>query len=363
MTIKIDVTVTTKLGFASQQNAVPVLRELEITNNSESDYDDLALILTTSPEFVEGKTWKVDRLPKGGSLHITDRNLKLNAVHLADLTESLRGELKLSLCCADQTLATETFEIEILANNEWGGAGVMPELLAAFAMPNDPAVDRLLKSASDVLRKAGKKDSIDGYSGQSRTRTWELISALWSSVCGLKLSYALPPSSFEMQGQKVRTPSKILDSGVATCLDTALLFAALAEQAGLNPLLLLTKGHAFVGVWLQPQEFSQLITDEASAVRKRIELNELLVFETTLATQAIAPSFSRAIESAKRQVTDDDFIMAIDLRRARMQRIRPLALSGQRFQFEQPVAENPVSIDVLEEAPLLPGFDIEIQIG
>lgn len=362
MTIKIDVTVTTKLGFASQQNAVPVLRELEITNNSESNYDDLALILTASPAFIEGKTWKIDRLPKGDSLHITDRDLKLDAAYLADLTESLRGELKLSLCCADQTLVTETFEIEILANNEWGGAGVMPELLAAFAMPNDLAVDRLLKSASDVLRKAGKKDSIDGYSGQSRTRTWELTSALWSAVCGLKLSYALPPSSFEMQGQKVRTPSKILDGGVATCLDTALLFAALAEQAGLNPLLLLTKGHAFVGVWLQPQEFSQLITDEASAVRKRIELNELLVFETTLATQAIAPSFSQAVETAKRQVNDDDFIMAIDLRRARMQRIRPLALSGQRFQFDQSAAEKPKSIDALEEAPLLPGFDVEIQV-
>ncbi|BCL74998.1 hypothetical protein JHS3_07340 [Jeongeupia sp. HS-3] len=362
MTIKIDVIVTEKLGFASQQNAVPVLRELEITNNSESDYDDLMLVLSASPAFLEGKTWKIDRLPKGDSLHITDRDLKLNAAYLADLSESLRGELKLLLCCADQTLAEDTFEIEILANNEWGGAGVMPELLAAFAMPNDPAVDRLLKAASDVLRRAGKKDSIDGYSGQSRTRTWELTSALWSSVCGLKLSYALPPSSFEMQGQKVRTPSKVLDGGVATCLDTALLFAALAEQAGLNPLLLLTKGHAFVGVWLQPQEFSQLITDEASAVRKRIELNELLVFETTLATQAIPPSFSQAVEAAKRQVNDDDFIMAIDLRRARMQRIRPLALFGQRFQFDQSVAENPVSIDALEEAPLLPSFDVEIQI-
>ncbi|WP_293936056.1 DUF4011 domain-containing protein [Iodobacter sp.] len=362
MTIKIDVIVSTKLGFASQQNAVPVLRELEISNNGESDYDGLTLVLTASPAFLEAKTWKIDRLPKGDSLHITDRDLKLNAAYLADLTESLKGELKLSLCYADQTLATETFDIEILANNEWGGAGVMPELLAVFAMPNDPAVDRLLKSASDVLRKAGKKDSIDGYSGQSRTRTWELTSALWSSVCGLRLSYALPPSSFEMQGQKIRTPSKIMDGGVATCLDTALLFAALAEQAGLNPLLLLTKGHAFVGVWLQPQEFSQLITDEASAVRKRIELNELLVFETTLATQAIAPSFSQAVEAAKRQINDEDFIMAIDLRRARMQRIRPLALSGQRFQFDQSVAEKPASIDALEEAPLLPSFDVEIQI-
>lgn len=362
MTIKITATVTSKLGFASQQNAVPVLRDLEISNNGDSSYENLTLVLTTLPEFLDGKKWNIDRLGKGDQLRITDQNLKLNAGYLAELSESLRGEIKLCLYNDDRSIAEESFEVDILANNEWGGAGVMPELLAAFSMPNDPTVDRLLKSASDILRKADKKDAIDGYSGQSRTRTWELTSALWSSICGLKLSYALPPSSFEMQGQKVRTPSKIVDGGVATCLDTALLFAAVAEQAGLNPLLILTKGHAFVGVWLQPQEFSQLITDEASAVRKRIELNELLVFETTLATQTVAPNFSQAVEIAKRQVNDDDFIMAIDIRRARMQRIRPVALSSQRFQRDQSNVEKTASIDTLEEAPLLPSFDVEIQI-
>lgn len=362
MTVKIDVIVSKKLGFASQQNSVPVLRELEITNDSESDYKELTLFLTTSPAFLEAKTWKIDSLSKGDHLSITERDLKLNAAYLQDLSESLNGTLTLRLCCGDQTLAESVFEIEILASNEWGGAGAMPELLAAFVMPNDPAVDRLLKAASEVLRRAGKKDSIDGYAGQSRTRTWELTSALWSSVCSLKLSYALPPSSFEMQGQKIRTPGKLLDGGVATCLDTALFFAALAEQAGLNPLLVLTKGHAFVGVWLQPQEFTQLITDDASAVRKRIELDELIVFETTLATQAIPPSFSQAFEVAKRKVNDDDFIMAIDLRRARMQRIKPLALgSAQQIQTDQ-LAGNPLLSDALEEAPILPGFDIEIQV-
>ncbi|WP_210386374.1 hypothetical protein [Methylobacterium soli] len=46
----------------------------------------------------------------------------------------------------------------------------MSELLAAFVMPNDPAVDRILKAAFDVLRRARKKDGIDGYEAKSRTR-------------------------------------------------------------------------------------------------------------------------------------------------------------------------------------------------
>ncbi|HEX2941939.1 MAG TPA: DNA helicase, partial [Rhodopila sp.] len=295
--------VADKVGFASHQNAVPVLRELILSNDSEVDQNDLLVELTSSPPFLEPKQWRIDRLLHASSVRITDRDVKLHAAYLADITESLRSDLTIRVRSGDQVLAEASYGIELLARNEWGGAHATPELLAAFCMPNDPAVDGILKGASEVLRRAGKKDSIDGYTGHSRTRSWELASALWSSVCGMGIRYALPPASFETQGQKVRTPSLILANGVATCLDTALLFAAALEQAGLNPLVVLTKGHAFVGAWLQPQEFSQLITEDASALRKRIALKELVVFETTLATQAPSPGFSQAADHASRQVT------------------------------------------------------------
>lgn len=359
MTIRIEGVIASKVGFASHQNAVPVLRELTVHNDGDADYNDLVLELVADPPFLEAKTWRLDRLGKTSSLHISERNLSLNAGYLADLVESLAATLVLRLSCKGETLYSQSFPIELLARNEWGGVGSMPELLPAFVMPNDSAVDRILKSASDVLRRAGKADGIDGYESKSRTRTWELTSALWSSVCGLRLSYALPPASFENHGQKIRPPGLILEGGVATCLDTALLFAAALEQAGLNALLILTKGHAFVGVWLQPQEFSQLITDEASAVRKRIDLKEVLVFETTLATQHPVPSFSQAISNAERQINDDDFIMAIDVHRARMQRIRPLATSTVVPKSDDGAGYEITSVG-LESAPSLPAFDVDI---
>ncbi|EME1983902.1 hypothetical protein VWW30_004292, partial [Cronobacter sakazakii] len=168
------------------------------------------------------------------------------------------------------------YPLEALAKNEWGG-NVMVELLPSFVMPNDPAIDRLLKATSDVLRSAGKDDALDGYKSQSRTRVWEMASALWTAICNLGLSYALPPASFEQNGQKIRTPGAILEGKVATCLDTSLLFASALEQMGLNSLILLSEGHAFAGLWLQPQEFAQLVTEDVSSVRKRVDLKEMMV--------------------------------------------------------------------------------------
>ncbi|MGZ5985063.1 MAG: hypothetical protein ACXWK7_08990, partial [Caulobacteraceae bacterium] len=42
-------------------------------------------------------------------------------------------------------------------------ASAMAELMPAFVMPNDPAVDRILKAASETLRRAGKPSELDGY--------------------------------------------------------------------------------------------------------------------------------------------------------------------------------------------------------
>ena len=195
----------------------------------------------------------------------------------------------------------------------------MPELLPAFCMPNDPAVDAILRDASQVLRRAGKPDRIDGYQSKSRERVWEVASAIYSAVANLGLTYAQPAASFERDGQKVRVPSRILDGRVATCLDTAMLFAAAFEQAGLNPIVALPKGHALVGVWLQPESLSTIVIDDAETLRKRVDLKELLLIETTCVTSHPPPSFSMALREAGRTVGADDdatFCAAVDIRRA-----------------------------------------------
>ena len=176
--------------------------------------------------------------------------------------------------------------------------------------PNDPAVDRLLKAVAAVLRTAGLPDSLNGYESKSCSRSYELASAIWSAVVEMGVTYAFPPANFEISGQKVRSPSIIRDGGLATCLDTALLFAAALEQAGLDPLIVLVKEHAFAGVWLQPQKFTAFLTEDASELRKALASKEMVVFETTLATSAAPAGFARVMAEAERLLDpalDGDF--------------------------------------------------------
>lgn len=360
MSIVLEAVVSDKVGFASHQNAAAVVRQLVMRSEAETTYENCVLKLTADPPFLSEKSWRFDRILPGSELVISDRDVHLNGTLLSGLTEALSASITLALMGSENQELTRIREtVELLAHNEWGGVGSMADLIPAFVMPNDPAVDQVLKAASDCLRRAGKPDAIDGYQSKERTRVWQLVSAIWSAVAGLRISYTLPPASFERAGQKIRTPSQILEGKVATCLDTTLLFAAALEQASLNPIVIFIKGHAFVGVWLQPSEFSNLITDEAAAIRRRFDLDELLVFETTLVTQENPPSFSQAISAGYAHLDeqkDEAFEMAVDIRRARMQKMRPLAVALSPKEAGTPVIQ--VS-DAVEEAPNLAAFDLE----
>lgn len=356
--VRLQVSAVKKLNLAAFQNAVPALHELVIVNKTSSPINELIVQLISVPPFVKPRVWNVESVGVGESYHLRDLDVQLDGALLSRLTEAESASLYFELrSCkqSDEVLARHEFAVELLARNQWGGIGHLPEMVTAFVQPNDQAIDRLLKGAALALQTGGKSGSIDGYTHGSK-RAWELASGIWAAVLQRKLNYALPPASFEHTGQKVRSPSQVLDGGLATCLDLALLFAACLEQAHLNPLLVFTRGHAFVGVWLRDEEFSTSVVDDITAVRKRLKLQEMLVFETTLAAQGQPVSFSQAIANANRQLSEeeeDKFELVIDVKRARMSRVKPLA-QAHAFAEAVPVVVEPEETIGIEDAPDLP---------
>lgn len=359
--IEIQASVAPKITFATHQNDVPVIADLVIANPTSETFEDLVLELTTEPEMVAPRRWTIDRLRADSNLRIKDRHVPLPGAKLAELTERMRGEAVLRLEHGENLIDEKRFPLEALARNEWGGANTMPELLAAFVAPNDPAIEEVVKAASDVLRRAGENPAIDGYQSRKRTRVYEIASAIWSAVAAKRLTYSEPPASFERQGQKVRTPSHVWESGLATCLDTTVLFAAALEQSGLNPLVAFTEGHALCGVFLQPQTLQAVTTDEAADLRRRMDLDELILFETTLVAGEPPARFKQAIEAGKRRVAEAveaEFVYALDIKRARAQQITPLASRTASATAEP---SEPVQvIEALDAAPDLPGFDLGV---
>lgn len=347
-----------KVNLADFQNAVPLLRELRIINNSDAELAQVLVQVTSEPPFVKPRSWRIEAIAAGREYAIKDLDVQLDGALLSRLTEAETATLVFGVCrpeAATEEIARSSHAVELLPRNHWGGLSHLPDMVAAFVQPNDPAVDRLLKSAAEILRKNERNPALDGYKGGAK-RAWELTSAIWSAVVALGVDYAYPPASFEHRGQKVRSPSQISDARIATCLDLALLFAAGIEQAGLNPIVVFTKGHAFVGTWLKQEEFSTTVVDDVTALRKRIRLKELVLFETTLVTQRPGVKFAVAADKGAAQVAEDQdeaFELAVDIRRARLQRIKPLA-SAEAEAAKPQAASEAIAEPGFDEAPDLP---------
>ena len=343
-----------KVNLAFQQNSVAIITEIELRNRSDKNFRELELVLTGSPKFLIERTWHIDQLEAGSDVIIDDIRVELNSEFLRGIHESLRGEMTFTLKAGTDVLDTKTEIVELLAKDEWVGTRILPEILAAFVQPNDATVQTILRDTSKILEAGKQPASIEGYQSKSPRRVAIMVSALWSAVCKLDLSYANPPASFEEEGQRVRLPSKIAETRLATCLDTALLFASCLEQAGLNGLVIFTQGHAFTGCWLSDDDLSSAVIYDAQALRKRCKLNELIVFETTLCTSKPPTKFSLAKQEAEDKLENDDaFVLAIDIKRARAARIKPLSDKGLvvEGQGEVQIDEVELPVEIIADVP------------
>jgi len=358
-TIQIQAILAPKFNLAHLQNSVPVLLELVLINDGDQNFSDLTLTLSSTPSFLKIKTWHIDAVSSGQKFHISDRDVQLDGALLGRLNESEMAQVSVTLTSKDEPVADCEQTIELLPRTQWSGIGHMPEMVAAYVQPNDPQVERLLKKAAAILRHYKKDAALDGYAGGPK-RAWELASAIWAAIGSMGLDYALPPASFEYTGQKIRNPRQVANAGLATCLDSTLLICAALEQCGLNPLIVFTRGHSFAGVWLKNEEFSNVVVDDITALRKRIKLKELVVFETTLLTQRPCPSLKRAIAQGEKQISEEEeakFELVVDIRRARLQRIKPLA-SDEISSVPSVEQQHEELEPVFDEAPDLPDDEI-----
>jgi hypothetical protein len=364
--IELDLETTARVNFASSQNGVSVIRKLVVRNTSEQVLENLTIGLHCSPDLIRPKTWTLDRILPGDERSLPDLDAPLDVTLLSGLNEAEIGSLRVVAKTGDENLVEESRPIEMLARDEWGGVGEMAHLLAAFVSPNDAVVAAILKDAARLLEAAGQSGSLDGYQSRNPGRAWMLAGAIWSAVTGMGLNYAVPPASFETRGQKVRDPGRIKAEGLATCLDSSLLLAACFEAAGLNPVVLFSEGHAWTGVWLTDRDFGHVSEPDVMTVRKAIDAREFVTIETTLLTQRPSVGFEEAISKGRSHTSERNehaFVLAVDVRRARAARIRPLASHrvGDPAKAATDIQASPAALPKPLDFGLLPGDLIDVE--
>lgn len=359
--VSVSVDYDRRVNWAMQQNDVPVVKLCRVRNEGEAAVDDLVVRMTVANGVARPVEARILRIDPGSIWNLDSFDLDLDPEALRQQSEREETTLEVEVLSGDEVLVTESLPLEVLAWNEWGGLASLPEVLAAFVTPNHPAIDAVLARAGKHLEALTGDPTISGYQSRDPERARRLVEVIYRGVQDLGIAYVNPPASYEDEGQKVRLTDAILANKLGTCLDLAILFAACLEQAGLNPLLVLIKGHAFVGAWVLPESFSEPAMEDAARLRKRIKLEEIVAIEATAVTTRPHMDFVSAQSDAYRHLErTEDFRAAIDIAAARRVRIRPLPVRGEEtvgapgFVGDAPESGEVQPVVATPEVPLAP---------
>jgi hypothetical protein len=352
--ISVDISTVRVVNYAMQQNDVPVISRLRVRNTSESPIEDLRIRVRVEPDFAAMWETRVAALVPGETYDLGVVDLALSHDFLAQLTERVAGTLHVEVLQSESVISRRDQRVDLLAYDEWSGLSIVPEILAAFVTPNHPAIEGVLAEVATLLSEWTGDGSLSGYQSKNPSRIATVAAAIYSVLQRRGIRYVNPPASFEVTGQKIRLPDRIFKHRLATCLDLAVLTAACLEQAGLNPLIVIKPGHSFLGVWLVDECFADSATDDSLPVRKRVELNEICVFEATALTAEPSLTFPQAVTEGIKQLEDgSETSCVIDIRRARKSRVRPLPAR----------TDAPVGTTATREAPIaLPSSSIRYPI-
>ncbi|MEO5955547.1 MAG: hypothetical protein ABIR36_07650, partial [Nitrospiraceae bacterium] len=151
------------VSYASYQNNVPLLRGLSITNVTDEVLRDVEVSVRCEPEFADAVRLQFERFDPRETRRIDALDLKFRHQYLAELNEAERGRVVVRVSSAGVELACTNHRVDVLAYDQWAGTRALPELLAAFSLPNNPAVDRLIFQAGELLAQAGDGRSMNGY--------------------------------------------------------------------------------------------------------------------------------------------------------------------------------------------------------
>lgn len=363
--LHMEISILPAVNFALQQNHIPVVRDITISNPSDQDLTDIDLRITSDLEALLPYSRHLEGIPAKESCSLKNIKLTLDPQCLAGLTEKISGLIRIALVSDELLLCEETWELTLLAFDEWPGYTLFPELLAAFVTPNHPEIIKLNGRAAQFLEKWTGDPSFDAYQSRDPNRVLLQAAAVYGALQEQNIIYSVPPASFQRFGQRVRLCDAVLQQKMGTCLDLTLLYAACLEAIGLHPLLILQEGHIFAGVWLEEMTFPEAVQDDASLLTKRLAdgINELVVVECTALVAGKNMSFDDARRAAEQNLVGDDPIQCvIDVARTRYSGISPLPL---RIQSEAgwQIQRDQVEERQLTNAPREMGERVDIQEG
>ena len=320
--IELHIDYIKNVNYALLHNHIPVCSSIELANVGEEDLLDISVSI--GGRFVQEQRSAIySRIDRGSTVRISDVAVLPKADALLELSERVISSFTVQIYSGEEVLLSREYDLELMAFDQWLGTQILPQCLASFVVPNQPAVGRMVVKASALLKQMTGASAFVEYQDGDPNTVVEQVSAIFAALHQEGIIYRAVPASYEAIGQRITLADQVLESHQGNCIELTLLMASVLEAVGINSGVVIMRGHAFLGVWLSEVCYRQSICDDASFLEKACSegISEMLVLECTELTKENA-SFEHAQETARQMLMkSEEFDMFIDLRRCRLEGI------------------------------------------
>jgi len=231
----------------------------------------------------------------------------------------------------NQILHTETVPVRMRSVDDiyWGHDFKFAAFIASWVTPHDPRVEAILSKAKEFM--PGRR--LPGYEewkspDQQRLMTREEARAIYRALQETGVSYVKSSRTFGLNtdiSERVRLPGESLQERSANCIDGVVMYASLFENLGMDPVVVLVPGHAYVGV------------------RESDKSDSYLYIETAITGRAPFDVAAKTASAGVAKFAAKD-VIRIPISDARSAGIYPMPLPGQDFHhFPAPDPSSQVS--------------------
>ena len=321
-----------KVNYVLEYNRLSVCNSLEIINHSDRTLENVQ-IECYGEYFKQYKSEILPVIAPGVAVRIADFSLMPDFAKLADSTESVVTQFDIVACdnCHDSAkkdiVAENQCDITIMPYDQWLGIKVLPQTLVSYVTPNHPAITGILQEAANIMTKETGDAAFTAYQTGDPKAVIAQVDAVFRALLARGIVYRQAPASFEESGQRITLPDKVLSTRLGNCIELTLLMASVLESIGINTMIIIIHGHAFLGVWLENTAALTCEVDDESYIRLQCSegIGKMIPIEATCLTTN-GSTLKSAIAEAMNHIhrLDAVFDLALDVRLCRTSGIRPL---------------------------------------
>ncbi len=174
-------------------------------------------------------------------------------------------------------LYLQTLPVKIRSSEDmfWGSKFQYAPFIASWITPHDDRVEEILRKAKEFMpgRRLPGYEPEKSADGQEQM-TYSEARAIYRALQEAGVSYV--KSSMTLGGhqdtsERIRMPEVSLRDVSANCIDGVVMYASLFENLGMEPVVLLVPGHAYVGVRVSPKSSKYLYIETAITGRASFE--------------------------------------------------------------------------------------------